>query len=90
MFGGPFQCAHALVCFVPVTTPPFLLPCSNYLISTGSSLALRYNDYSVLENFHAAETFEVLLKPEYVRVHICNPATLHHTTPHQSCVCAVY
>jgi len=38
----------------------FVLCCSNYLIATQSKLAIRYNDMSILENFHAAEAFRVL------------------------------
>ena len=33
---------------------------SNYLITTQSKLALRYNDMSVLENFHACEAFRCM------------------------------
>ena len=33
---------------------------NGYLINTGSPLALRYNDVSVLENFHCARTFEIM------------------------------
>jgi len=33
---------------------------NNYLISVGHELAIRYNDQSVLENFHCANTFEIL------------------------------
>lgn len=35
-----------------------------YLIATGHELAIRYNDQSVLENFHCATAFEVLSDPD--------------------------
>jgi hypothetical protein len=31
-----------------------------FLIETKDAIALRYNDISVLENFHIASTFEIL------------------------------
>lgn len=37
----------------------FLLT-SNYLIATQSKLALRYNDMSILENFHICEAFRAM------------------------------
>lgn len=36
---------------------------SNFLIATGDELSVRYNDQSVLENFHAAEAFALMRKP---------------------------
>jgi hypothetical protein len=36
-----------------------------YLISTGSELAINYNDKSVLENHHVSFTFKVLNDKEY-------------------------
>ncbi len=33
---------------------------NSYLIDTRHELALRYNDQSVLENFHASKTFEII------------------------------
>ena len=36
-----------------------------FLMKTRSTLALRYNDDSVLENFHAASAFEVVSTPKY-------------------------
>lgn len=38
---------------------------SGFLIATSSPIALRYNDQSVLENFHAAEGFQVLAVSKY-------------------------
>lgn len=38
---------------------------NNFLVKTGHALALRYNDESVLENFHAAEAFAVLAHERY-------------------------
>lgn len=38
---------------------------NTYLIKTNDPLAIRYNDESVLENFHVSEAFGVLLQPEY-------------------------
>ncbi|KAF0692412.1 Aste57867_16506 [Aphanomyces stellatus] len=35
-----------------------------YEIATGSALAMKYNDMSVLEQHHACETFRILLLPE--------------------------
>lgn len=37
---------------------------NNFLITTKSSLAILYNDNSVLENFHLSAAFEILLRPE--------------------------
>lgn len=34
-----------------------------FLVNTGAPLAMRYNDRSVLENHHAAMTFEILGRP---------------------------
>ncbi|RYG43417.1 3',5'-cyclic nucleotide phosphodiesterase, partial [archaeon] len=36
-----------------------------YLMKTGDPIAIRYNDESVLENFHAAEGFLVMCQPKY-------------------------
>lgn len=38
---------------------------NSFLVKTGHLLALRYNDESVLENFHAAEAFAVLAQERY-------------------------
>jgi len=38
---------------------------NNFLVKTMSTLALRYNDDSVLENFHAASAFEVVSTQKY-------------------------
>jgi len=38
---------------------------NNFLVKTSHALALRYNDESVLENFHAAEAFAVLSQDRY-------------------------
>jgi hypothetical protein len=35
-----------------------------YLIESGHTLSLRYNDMSVLENHHVATTFEIMTKEE--------------------------
>ena len=35
-----------------------------FLIATSHPLSLRYNDNSILENFHASTTFEILADPE--------------------------
>ncbi|GBG27136.1 cAMP-specific 3',5'-cyclic phosphodiesterase [Hondaea fermentalgiana] len=35
---------------------------NDFQISSGSSLAILYNDISVLENFHASKTFQILQK----------------------------
>jgi hypothetical protein len=35
-------------------------------MSTKDSLAIMYNDSSVLENFHVASSFELMLKPEFL------------------------
>lgn len=36
-----------------------------YLKRTGSKLALKYNDNSILENYHLSQTFKVLKKEKY-------------------------
>lgn len=36
-----------------------------YLIEKGDLIAIRYNDMSVLENYHIAMTFEILSKSDY-------------------------
>ena len=46
--------------------PRHSLSCSNYLIATKSKLAIRYNDVSVLENYHAAEAFQSMQNTKYV------------------------
>ena len=33
---------------------------NSFQVNAQSSIAIRYNDHSVLENFHAATTFEIL------------------------------
>jgi len=33
---------------------------NGYLIEKGDAIAIKYNDYSVLEMFHVASTFEIL------------------------------
>ena len=33
---------------------------NNYLIETNNEIAIRYNDYSVLENMHISETFKLI------------------------------
>lgn len=38
---------------------------NNFLAETSSTLAIRYNDDSVLENFHAASAFEILCRRRY-------------------------
>ena len=35
---------------------------NNYLIKTKDDLAIRYNDVSVLENYHVSEAFNIILK----------------------------
>jgi hypothetical protein len=37
---------------------------NNYLMNSKHDIAITYNDKSVLENYHSAETFKILLKPE--------------------------
>ena len=37
---------------------------NNYMINSGSELALNYNDKSVLENYHASLCFRLLKQPE--------------------------
>ncbi len=46
-----------------------------FLVNTGHDLAIRYNDRSVLENFHIAETFRVLHDPQ-CDVLECAPRTM--------------
>lgn len=36
-----------------------------FLIETKDTIALRYNDVSVLENFHIASTFDILMQEKY-------------------------
>ena len=38
---------------------------SPYLIEKNDEIAIRYNDISVLENFHVASTFEILSMEKY-------------------------
>lgn len=40
---------------------------NTFQVATGSDLAVRYNDHSVLENFHAAETFSLLKKHNFTQ-----------------------
>ena len=35
---------------------------NSFLVQTRDPLAIIYNDFSVLENMHAAKTFELLLE----------------------------
>jgi len=37
---------------------------NNYLVNSKSELAINYNDKSVLENWHIAEAFKIILRPE--------------------------
>jgi calcium/calmodulin-dependent 3',5'-cyclic nucleotide phosphodiesterase len=56
---------HAFSLIVAAAVHDFRHPgCSNaYLSSMGHPLALRYNDDSVLENFHVAEAFTLMRRP---------------------------
>lgn len=58
--------AELLAAFLACAVHDFKHPglTNNFLISSGNELARRYNDKSVLENFHVAATFELLDKPE--------------------------
>jgi len=38
---------------------------NDYFVKTGHQLAIRYNDQAVLENMHAALTFEIMLMPNH-------------------------
>jgi hypothetical protein len=38
---------------------------NNYLVKRQDALAITYNDQSVLENFHASESFKVMLDPKF-------------------------
>jgi 3'5'-cyclic nucleotide phosphodiesterase len=38
---------------------------NNYLVKRQDPLAITYNDQSVLENFHASESFKVMLDPKF-------------------------
>jgi len=38
---------------------------NTFLIDTNSTLALRYNDRSVLENYHCAEAFQIMLNSKH-------------------------
>lgn len=51
---------------------------SNFLIATGSELAVRYNDESVLENFHAAEAFRVMQNRKYDVLNPLGPEDRKH------------
>lgn len=46
---------------------------NNFLIASKAVIAIRYNDDSVLENFHAASTFMLLAKPEFSIFHELDP-----------------
>ncbi|KAJ3219533.1 High affinity cAMP-specific 3',5'-cyclic phosphodiesterase 7A [Dinochytrium kinnereticum] len=46
-----------------------------FLISTLSPLTVRYNDQSVLENFHCASIFELMQSEEYDILVNCQPET---------------
>jgi hypothetical protein len=57
-----------------------------YLVAVSDPLAITYNDHSVLENMHAAITFEMMRDPAAVRrVHArrpCPSAALCSTALH--------
>jgi hypothetical protein len=38
---------------------------NSFLTKTFDSLSLRYNDQSILENFHSAEAFKVMMDPKF-------------------------
>jgi len=47
---------------------------NSYLISSKHSIAMSFNDYSPLENYHLAESFKILMKPEYdILAHFTSP-----------------
>jgi hypothetical protein len=60
------SCEERLACLVAAACHDVDHPGYNnaFLISTASPLALRYNDTAVLENYHCAKTFEILLNDE--------------------------
>ncbi len=47
--------------------PVYGHPRVRFQVQTGSALALRYNDRSVLESMHVAEAFQVLGRIELVK-----------------------
>jgi hypothetical protein len=62
---------HVLAMLLGAITHDFRHPGATnaHLISAGDPLALTYNDRSVLENFHAAETFKLLQHAQYNILH---------------------
>ena len=54
---------------------------NGFLIKTSDPIALRYNDESVLENFHVAEGFGVMANPKCVAP---TPPTPELSSPYAS------
>ena len=65
-FSDMDQCALFISCIVHDFKHPGVT--NAFLINTADPIAIRYNDQSVLENFHIAQTFKLLKSDEQLNI----------------------